>query len=208
MRNVASGFGVGEKLATGPALALGVSEATLIDMVGAYAGILNRGLSVTPFGLNELRLFGDDTALMGATNSAGQRVISPTAAHNLIFMMQNVMVEGTGQKAAIEGWQTAGKTGTTQSARDAWFIGFSSDYVIGVWMGYDDNTPLTGVTGGGLPAEIWKATMLRAQGDLPPNTLVQTAQTRAGAGKTSRTTDRGQGTNAINRFLRNLFGQN
>jgi membrane peptidoglycan carboxypeptidase len=208
VRNVASGFGVGEKLATGPALALGVSEATLIDMVGAYAGILNRGLSVTPFGLNELRLFGDDTALMGATNSAGQRVISPTAAHNLIFMMQNVMVEGTGQKAAIEGWQTAGKTGTTQSARDAWFIGFSSDYVIGVWMGYDDNTPLTGVTGGGLPAEIWKATMLRAQGDLPPNTLVQTAQTRAGAGKTSRTTDRGQGTNAINRFLRNLFGQN
>ena len=208
VRNVASGFGVGEKLASGPALALGVSEATLIDMVGAYAGILNRGISITPFGLNELRLFGEDTALMGATNSAGQRVISPTAAHNLIFMMQNVMVEGTGQKAAIEGWQTAGKTGTTQSARDAWFIGFSSDYVIGVWMGYDDNTPLTGVTGGGLPAEIWKATMLRAQGDLPPSALVQTPQTHSEARKPIKSTDQDQSTNAINRFLRKLFGQN
>ncbi len=208
VRNVASGFGVGEKLASGPALALGVSEATLIDMVGAYAGILNRGISITPFGLNELRLFGEDTALMGATNSAGQRVISPTAAHNLIFMMQNVMVEGTGQKAAIEGWQTAGKTGTTQSARDAWFIGFSSNYVIGVWMGYDDNTSLTGVTGGGLPAEIWKATMLRAQGGLPPSALVQTPQTHSEARKPSKSMDQDQSTNAINRFLRKLFGQN
>jgi len=80
--------------------------------------------------------------------------------------------------------------------------------VIGVWMGYDDNTPLTEVTGGGLPAEIWKATMMRAQGDLPPNALVHTPPTRAGAGKTIKSTDRGQGTKAINRFLRKLFGQN
>ncbi|MGB1034805.1 MAG: glycosyl transferase, partial [Primorskyibacter sp.] len=67
--------------------------------------------------------------------------------------------------------EAAGKTGTTQAARDAWFIGFTADYVAGVWMGYDDNTPLTGVTGGGLPAEIWRETMIRVHEGLPVNPL-------------------------------------
>jgi membrane peptidoglycan carboxypeptidase len=65
----------------------------------------------------------------------------------------------------------AGKTGTTQAARDAWFIGFTADRVTGVWMGYDDNTPLTGVTGGGLPTEIWRETMLRLHRGLPIHSL-------------------------------------
>ena len=65
----------------------------------------------------------------------------------------------------------AGKTGTTQAARDAWFIGFTGDYVTGVWMGYDDNTPLSGVTGGGLPAEIWREVMVRAEDGLPVRAL-------------------------------------
>ena len=67
--------------------------------------------------------------------------------------------------------QVAGKTGTTQAARDAWFVGFSADYVAGVWMGYDDNTPLTGVTGGGLPAEIWHEVMARIEADAPATPL-------------------------------------
>jgi membrane peptidoglycan carboxypeptidase len=61
----------------------------------------------------------------------------------------------------LEGIEVAGKTGTTQAARDAWFVGFTGDYVAGVWMGYDDNSPLTGVTGSGLPADIWRETMSR-----------------------------------------------
>jgi penicillin-binding protein 1A len=65
----------------------------------------------------------------------------------------------------------AGKTGTTQAARDAWFIGFTADYVAGVWMGYDDNTPLTGVTGGGLPAEIWREVMERVHRGVPVSPL-------------------------------------
>jgi membrane peptidoglycan carboxypeptidase len=64
-------------------------------------------------------------------------------------------------RAQIPGWQIAGKSGTTQSSRDAWFIAFTGDYVTGVWMGYDDNSPLTGVTGGGLPADVWRETMTR-----------------------------------------------
>ena len=67
--------------------------------------------------------------------------------------------------------RAAGKTGTTQAARDAWFVGFTADYVAGVWMGYDDNSPLTGVTGGGLPAEIWRETMQRIHADRPPRPL-------------------------------------
>jgi membrane peptidoglycan carboxypeptidase len=86
-------------------------------------------------------------------------------------MMQEVVRRGTGTRAALPDRAAAGKTGTTQAARDAWFIGFTADYVAGVWMGYDDNTPLTGVTGGGLPAEIWREAMLRLHEGLPPRAL-------------------------------------
>ena len=79
-----------------------------------------------------------------------------------------VVENGTGTRAKIPGWQIAGKSGTTQSARDAWFIGFTGEYVVGVWMGYDDNSPLTGVTGGGLPAEIWRETMTRILANRQP----------------------------------------
>ncbi len=163
VRKVAGDFGIKSDLALGPALALGASESTLIEMTGAYAGILNGGSSVTPYGLIELQLLGDDNPLMGAGGGIGERVIQTAAAEQLIWMMEKVVSEGTGRRAAIPGWQAAGKTGTTQAARDAWFIGFTADYVTGVWMGYDDNTPLEGVTGGGLPAEIWHETMIRVQ---------------------------------------------
>ena len=161
VRKVASGFGIESDLAAGPALALGASESSLLEMTGAYAGILNGGSSVTPYGLIELRLQGERDPLMGTGGGIGERVITEGAARELIYMMEKVVSEGTGRRAALDGWQVAGKTGTTQAARDAWFIGFSSEYVAGVWMGYDDNTPLTGVTGSGLPAEIWHEAMAR-----------------------------------------------
>ena len=161
VREVARQFGFASDLAPGPAVALGVSESTLIEMTGAYAGILNGGSSVKPYGLVDLRIKGDDTPLMGQGGGIGERVISEQAARELTYMMSQVIERGTGRRALLDGWQAAGKTGTTQSARDAWFIGFTADYVVGVWMGYDDNSPLTGVTGGGLPAEIWHEVMTR-----------------------------------------------
>src|SRR5690606_8712227 len=81
--------------------------------------------------------------------------------------LAQVVESGTGTRARLGNRPAAGKTGTTQAARDAWFIGFTADYVTGVWMGYDDNTPLAGVTGGGLPAEIWREAMLRIHEDMP-----------------------------------------
>ena len=160
VRTVATQFGIDSDLAAGPALALGVSESTLIEMTGAYAGILNGGSSVTPYGLIELRIQGDDTPLMDASGTGiGERVIREQAARQLTWMMSRVIQDGTGRRARIDGWEIAGKSGTTQASRDAWFIAFTGDYVTGVWMGYDNNEPLTGVTGGGLPAEIWRETM-------------------------------------------------
>jgi len=161
VRRIARGFGLRSSLAAGPALALGASAATPLEMTGAYAGILNGGSSVTPYGLISLRLRGDAQPLTGKGGGIGKRVISRETDRELIYMMNQVINGGTGRRAKLPDRQAAGKTGTTQGARDAWFLGFTADYVAGVWMGYDDNTRLTGVTGGGLPAEIWRETMIR-----------------------------------------------
>ena len=209
VRTVASEFGIDSDLAQGPALALGASESTLIEMTGAYAGILNGGSAVEPYGLTELKLLGDDTPVMVTTTGIGERVINDKAAKQLTWMMERVVSEGTGARAQLPGWQVAGKTGTTQAARDAWFIGFTADYVTGIWMGYDDNTPLSGVTGGGLPAEIWKETMLRVTEGMTPTPLpmvapdppVKTAQPQQQRRKKETGLDR-----AINNLLNNIFG--
>ncbi|MCF6444419.1 transglycosylase domain-containing protein [Nereida sp. MMG025] len=171
VRRIATDFGITSDLAAGPALALGASESTLIEMTGAYAGILNGGSAVTPYGLVELRIQGDSEPLMEAVGGIGDRVIAPEAAAALTYMMYETVENGTGRRAKLDGREVAGKTGTTQAARDAWFIGFSGDYVAGVWMGYDDNTPLRGVTGSGLPADIWRETMMRVHQGVPPTPL-------------------------------------
>ena len=171
VRSIAEQFGIESDLAAGPALALGASESTLLEMTGAYAGILNGGSSVTPYGMVDLRLQGEETPLIGAGGGIGERVISERAARELTWMMTQVLEVGTGGRARLDGRPAAGKTGTTSAARDAWFIGFTADYVAGVWMGYDDNRPLTGVTGSGLPAEIWHEVMVRVNEGVPVSDL-------------------------------------
>ncbi|MBY0349681.1 transglycosylase domain-containing protein [Tabrizicola sp.] len=172
VKQIATDFGLAQNFADGPALALGVSESTLIDMTGAFAGILNGGSSVTPFGLSALKLKGMDEPLFGAGGGIGTRVISEKAARALTYMMTEVLNSGTGKRARLDDREAAGKTGTTQSARDAWFVGFTADYVVGVWIGYDDNRPLTGITGGGLPAEIWREVMVRINEGQPATPLM------------------------------------
>ena len=171
VRAIASDFGVMSPLAAGPALALGASNVTLLEMTGAYAGILNGGRQSLPYGWLDLRIRGDDQVLMSLDRSDGFRVLNERAAGYLVYMMSQVVEVGSGARAALSDRPVAGKTGTTQGARDAWFIGFTGDYVAGVWMGYDDNSKLTGVTGGGLPAEIWRETMERIHEGLPVRPL-------------------------------------
>ncbi|MDQ2090635.1 transglycosylase domain-containing protein [Marimonas arenosa] len=171
VRTVAEQFGIASDLAQGPALALGASDASLLEMTGAYAGILNGGSAVVPYGMTDLRLLGSEEPIFSASSGIGERVIQESSAAQLTWMMRKVVTEGTGARAALSDREVAGKTGTSQSARDAWFLGFSADYVVGVWMGNDDNQPLKNVTGGGLPAEIWRETMQRVHEGLPPRPL-------------------------------------
>ena len=171
VRKIATDFGIGSDMAAGPALALGASEATLIDMTGAYAGILNGGSSVQPYGIRILEVPGNEELNMFTETGIGERVISEQAAQELVYMMAQVVNSGTGTRARLADRPAAGKTGTTTAGRDAWFVGFTADYVAGVWMGYDDNTPLKGVTGGGLPAEIWHEVMTRVHDGLPVTDL-------------------------------------
>ena len=209
VRNVATAFGIESDLAAGPALALGASESTLIEMTGAYAGILNGGSAVTPYGLIDLRFQGDTEPLMDSAGTGiGERVIQEKAARELTWMMSRVVEEGTGGRAKIDGWEIAGKTGTTSAARDAWFIGFTGEYVTGVWMGYDDNSPLKGVTGGGLPADIWRETMTRVLDGRTPVPLPMDAPTATATSApvmTGGTTNQPQDQTILN-VLDTIFG--
>src|SRR5471030_3098384 len=92
-----------------------------------------------------------------------QRVIDHEINRNLTAMLYGVVVNGTGGYASLHGREAAGKTGTTQDSHDAWFVGFTTDYVAAAWVGNDDSSPTRGVTGGTLPAQIWKEAMLVAE---------------------------------------------
>lgn len=213
VRRVATDFGIDSELIDTPSLALGASESTLVEMTGAYAGILNGGSAVEPYGIVELTLKQSGESFTD-TGGIRERVIRQEAAGQLIYMMEKVVSEGTGRRARLPDREAAGKTGTTQAARDAWFVGFTADYVAGVWMGYDDNTPLTGVTGGGLPAEIWRETMVRVHDGIPPKALPMirpakpepAPQPPAPAPRQQRRDPVAE--NVLQQVLRELLGQN
>jgi membrane peptidoglycan carboxypeptidase len=172
VRAMAAKLGLTTPVADGPAVALGVSEASLIEMTGAYAAFASGGLDGRPWAIRDLRLRGEDEALMRGGEGPRRRLLDHRVAGMTTWMMAEALQSGTATRARLpDGRPAAGKTGTTQAARDAWFIGFTADYVVGVWMGNDDNTPLAGVTGGGLPAVIWRETMTRLHQGLPVRPL-------------------------------------
>ena len=118
----------------------------------AYATFFNGGSRVTPFGIETVRAGG---RTVDGTRAAPQPVIPPEIAGMMVRMMTAVVTRGTGRAAAVPGHLVAGKTGTTQDYRDAWFIGCIDGEIIGVWLGNDDNRPMKSVQGGGLPARLF-----------------------------------------------------
>ncbi|MGE0256397.1 MAG: transglycosylase domain-containing protein [Alphaproteobacteria bacterium] len=147
-------LGIASPLEPTAGLALGVSEVTLLELVGAYAVIANGGTAVEPRGIAEVRDRAGDV-LWRVSRRAGTRVIDAETAAALADMLREVVVSGTG-RVAVSVPGAAGKTGTSQDYRDAWFVGFVPGLVAGVWVGRDDNAPLDGVSGSGLPAKLWR----------------------------------------------------
>jgi len=162
-------LGVTSKLGTDPSLALGVYEMKLIELIASYAVIANDGLGVWPFGILEIR----DTAnkvLYRRQQEQSPRVVAQRHVALLNDILHASMVWGTG-RAALLMHPAAGKTGTSQGNRDAWFVGYTRHLVAGVWMGNDDASPMKGVTGGALPARLWKRIMTRAHSNFPHRSL-------------------------------------
>jgi penicillin-binding protein 1A len=166
---VAHRLGITAELQPTAALALGTQETAVLPLVGAYVPFANGGQGVLPFGISEI-LTRDGQVLYQRQGSGLGQVISPQNVGAMNAMLSGVVDHGTGKKAAI-GRPTGGKTGTSADYRDAWFVGYTADYVAGVWIGNDNNSPMKKVTGGSLPAEIWHTVMLAAHQGLPPRPL-------------------------------------
>jgi penicillin-binding protein 1A len=157
----ASRLGILSARDAGPTLALGTSETTLLEMTSAFAVFANGGFAVVPEVVERIV---DDRGrvLFERSRRPGARIVSESAIGAMNDMLNAVVAGGTARAASLDLYPAAGKTGTSQQFKDAWFIGYTAQWVAGVWMGNDNASPMRGVTGGSLPAEIWKALMLKA----------------------------------------------
>ncbi len=140
-------------------LALGVASVSVVDMTSAYAVFANGGLKSTAQGISSITSLRGETVYEHDSDLPRERLISEKTAGYINAMLRNVVTSGTGRRANVEGVPAAGKTGTTQSYRDAWFAGYTGNYVAAVWMGNDNYRPTRRLTGGRLPAMIWQKFM-------------------------------------------------
>jgi penicillin-binding protein 1A len=168
--NTARRLGISTPITRDLTLALGSSEVTLVELTGAYAHMANYGNSVWVHGINDITT--DDGRVIYSRYKSGQhRVVAEDVTAQMNDMLLNVIESGTGKQAKLPWRDAAGKTGTSQDSRDAWFIGYTKNVVTGVWVGNDDNTPMNRVGGGGLPALVWKHYMKSAHEGVLGNSL-------------------------------------
>src|ERR1700761_7840001 len=167
-------LGITSKLEANAALALGTNEVTPLELTAAYAAFANGGYRVSPYMVTQVDMNGKEVYQRRVPTPL--RVISQDVNRDLTAMLYGVVVSGTGGYASLHGREAAGKTGTTQDSHDAWFVGFTTDYVAAAWVGNDDSSPTRGVTGGTLPAYIWRDTMLAAEQGHPLKALDKSVQ--------------------------------
>jgi penicillin-binding protein 1A len=159
-------LGIASDLEPNASIALGTSEVTPLELVAAYAAFANGGIGVQPHVISRVRT-ANGKQLYSRKNASFGRVIDPQYVAMMNAMMEETLLTGTAHKAELPGWQAAGKTGTSQEWRDAWFVGYTSYLVAGVWLGNDDGTPTKKVSGGNLPVEIWSRFMKAAHQGVP-----------------------------------------
>jgi penicillin-binding protein 1A len=162
-------LGITADLQPTPSIALGAGDVSLIELTAAYATFANGGLGVWPYGIESIH-DADGRLLYARSGDGPGRIVKPEYAAEITDMLVAVVEQGTGHAARLDR-PVAGKTGTSQNFRDAWFVGFSADLVTGVWMGNDNNRPMHKVTGGGLPAKLWHAFMADAHAGTPVRPL-------------------------------------
>jgi penicillin-binding protein 1A len=163
-------LGISSELMAVPSLALGTSGVTPLELTGAYAPFANGGDGVIPYGIVSIKTR-SGKVLYTREGSGHGRIVSEQNTREITELMVATVTSGTGKAARLDERPSAGKTGTTQDFRDAWFVGFTSDLVCGVWIGNDDNAPMVHATGGGLPAHMFKAFMESAENGLPVKRL-------------------------------------
>jgi penicillin-binding protein 1A len=169
----ARALGVSSPLGSDLSLALGTNSITPLELTGVYAALATGGRAVMPYGIKEIRskegkvLYRREEVNMPVT-------VDPRAVSTLVGMMTDVVSYGTGTRAALDR-PVAGKTGTSSDYRDAWFLGFTGNYVTGVWVGNDDNKSMKKVTGGNIPAQLWHNYMVEAEAGKPARPLLADA---------------------------------
>ncbi len=173
-------LGIDAPLANTPSLALGTSEVNLLNLTSAYASVQLGRAPVKPWGIIDFQAAGQPKTFRVGSQSKPNVDLSPYQS-DLLGLLQLVVERGTG-RGADPGTFAAGKTGTSQNNRDAWFVGFTEALVVGVWVGNDDDAPMKGVTGGALPAHIWRDFMRQATAEPPLNGVRSTEAASDGQG--------------------------
>jgi penicillin-binding protein 1A len=159
-------LGIASKLEPNASIALGTSEVSPLELVGAYAPFANGGFAVMPHVIARITNAKGKLLYAFPQEQLG-RVIDPRYVAMMNAMMEQTLTIGTARKASLPGWSAAGKTGTSQDFRDAWFVGYTPHLVTGVWLGNDDGTPTKHITGGSMPVEIWSRVMRAAHQGVP-----------------------------------------
>jgi penicillin-binding protein 1A len=159
-------LGIASKLVANASIALGTSEVTLLDLVTAYAPFANGGIGVIPHIIERVRT-ADGKIIFARKASGLGGVVAPRYIPMMNRMLEETLLTGTAQRARIPGWPAAGKTGTSQDFRDAWFVGYTGRLIAGVWVGNDDNSPTKRASGSNLPVDIWNRFMRVAHESVP-----------------------------------------
>ena len=167
--DTATRMGISSPMQAVPSIALGTQEVSLLELTGAYAPFANGGIGVIPNVITRIETASGKVLYEQIPAGPGQ-VIAPEVVGEMNDMMTTALEIGTGKKAHLNGWPIAGKTGTSQKARDALFLGYTSRMVTGVWLGNDDDTGTT-LSGGNVPTEIWSEFMTIAHQGLPVSDL-------------------------------------
>ncbi len=163
-------LGISSLLEPNASIALGTSEVSPLELVSAYAPFANGGFAISPHVIARVRSTDGKTLYARPAQVLG-RIVDARYVAMMNMMLHETLASGTARHADLPGWPAAGKTGTSQDYRDAWFIGYTSNLVAGVWLGNDDNSPTRKATGGGLPVEIWSRFMKAAHQGIAPTAL-------------------------------------